>query len=654
MRSRSRWRFVFLVAFHVTAIVLVCLPALVRSTGTARFAWIAAIVTILLYGTLGAIALRFRPDDVRVRLFVMLGYVVTLTMLFDAVELRLEATRAALMTFAAYITVQLVCAALIVHICAVIPRPCRLLERRWVLPLLYGTAVATAGVLTAMFRLAAVADPSHPAAQRFGIALSLTIRILFSAAGVAGLWLLARAARRETEVTGRRQALIVFAGLFVWTADVVPLVVLGDAWDESVVHAILQPASILLVAVCFFVAVVRFRLFDVAVVIRRSLIYAVTAGLIVGVLFALVQAAALFIESIAGVDRTWAGALFLIAAGAAFHPLATLVGRAIDQRFFREKMALEELDRAIIPELARCGSVEEVAQHAAVRLRTALDVRNVAVLLVDAGGSVGRVAGWSSTAATQHAPQVFVDAEQIDAWSGQRQLPSAGQTALESLEAVTLVRLGATDEALGGIALGPALHGHELDGDDLARLRNIAQQAAAMIENTRLRDLARTDPLTGLPRRHVGTDAVEAEIARYRRAGHPFAVALADIDDFKAVNDRYGHAAGDLVLATVGGALRRWSRSIDVVARYGGEEFIAVMPETDRAGAVAHLDRLRETIATLPIAGAGDGAVTISVGVRCVGCQADLAPPSELLADADRALYAAKRAGKNRVVANGD
>jgi diguanylate cyclase (GGDEF)-like protein len=125
---------------------------------------------------------------------------------------------------------------------------------------------------------------------------------------------------------------------------------------------------------------------------------------------------------------------------------------------------------------------------------------------------------------------------------------------------------------------------------------------------------------------------------------------MLDIDDFKRVNDTYGHQQGDEVLALVAGVLRDLSRDLDAPARYGGEEMAVVLPQTDAGGAVQLAERMREAIEALQVPRVGGGGtlhVTASFGVASVPESA--AERSALIAAADAALYRAKRAGKNRV-----
>ena len=161
---------------------------------------------------------------------------------------------------------------------------------------------------------------------------------------------------------------------------------------------------------------------------------------------------------------------------------------------------------------------------------------------------------------------------------------------------------------------------------------------------------AMIDPLTGVSNRRGFERALTVELERSMRRGHPLALVIADLDDFKAVNDRYGHDAGDVVLIRLADGLRAAVRSADTVARLGGEEFALLLPETTLEGALAVAERARISFEASDVHPRGGESlnVTASFGVADFPASADR---GSLLYDADQALYAAKHLGKNRVAA---
>ncbi|MGZ4350474.1 MAG: diguanylate cyclase, partial [Solirubrobacteraceae bacterium] len=222
------------------------------------------------------------------------------------------------------------------------------------------------------------------------------------------------------------------------------------------------------------------------------------------------------------------------------------------------------------------------------------------------------------------------------------------------------------DVHLATVALGPVIAGGPTHGlitvcrdgrpftaDDLELLRSLAAQATLAMANVNLHfDVQRqaiTDDLTGLATHGHFQDLLSAEMEEVRRYRYPVGLIMLDIDNFKSVNDAYGHQQGDLVLRCVADALRTTKRDVDVAARYGGEEMALILPHTDLEGAYEMAERARMAIAAMEIPlieGEGMLRVTTSVGAAA---SLDGAK-NDLIAAADGALYVAKREGKNRTV----
>jgi len=167
--------------------------------------------------------------------------------------------------------------------------------------------------------------------------------------------------------------------------------------------------------------------------------------------------------------------------------------------------------------------------------------------------------------------------------------------------------------------------------------------------NKSLLDQTMTDPLTGLWNRRRIFEALDAEAARSTRHGRAYSLLMLDIDHFKDFNDTYGHLAGDDALRFLAVIIGRNTRKEDVAARYGGEEFMLLLPETDIEGATMFAERLRETIEKQSAESKQlKNAFTVSIGVSFCdpGCSCNA---TSMVSEADRALYSAKRAGRNRV-----
>lgn len=205
-------------------------------------------------------------------------------------------------------------------------------------------------------------------------------------------------------------------------------------------------------------------------------------------------------------------------------------------------------------------------------------------------------------------------------------------------------------QALSEMTTTLVSHERELEAANRELEQRVAERTAELSRatdslraaNARLEHLASRDTLTGLPNRRSLTDTLHAEVRRHRRSGQALALALADVDHFKKVNDTHGHAAGDEVLRAVSQALLGGCRITDLVGRFGGEEFLLLMPETDLAGARVACEKLRERVQAL----AGPVPVTMSFGV--VSPAQYFSTMEEALNAADEALYRAKAEGRNR------
>ena len=247
------------------------------------------------------------------------------------------------------------------------------------------------------------------------------------------------------------------------------------------------------------------------------------------------------------------------------------------------------------------------------------------------------------------------------------------ETAVEATGAVGGVVVGANDELVtvgepdegserieqpllaGQVNYGSMmLFGNSFTDEDRMTAVSLAAQAVVALEAARLHRIvsnqALVDGLTGLANRRSCEDTLAAELSRAERYPAPLAVVLADLDDFKDVNDRFGHQAGDVVLREFAGLLRENLRDIDLAGRWGGEEFLLLLPGTDVEGAARVAERVRQALHhRILLSVEGEPIpVTASFGIAEYPT-ADSAPA--LFAAADAALYEAKRQGKNRVSA---
>jgi diguanylate cyclase (GGDEF)-like protein len=307
------------------------------------------------------------------------------------------------------------------------------------------------------------------------------------------------------------------------------------------------------------------------------------------------------------------------------------------------------------------GSVERIGQAFAsgldrvallgILIETAVSACEAEYGLVALSGSVGAEA--ESGDATEALSDAALEAEhKAVRIGGVADARSDGAFALSS----SLGKLAPDDTPVGAMTV--ARTERPFSASERRVFLYLVGQAAASVENVALHELvseqAVTDELTGLPNNRAFREAMAKEAARAQRFQHDLSLLILDIDDFKQVNDTYGHLQGDAVLRAVGRIVDDESREIDEPARYGGEEFVIALPETSLEGALEVAERIRSRIERQGIRlvqGRGRISVTASLGAATMGAAAE--DVNGLIAAADEALYEAKRSGKNRVVVAG-
>ncbi|MBF8290629.1 MAG: Diguanylate cyclase [Chloroflexi bacterium] len=187
------------------------------------------------------------------------------------------------------------------------------------------------------------------------------------------------------------------------------------------------------------------------------------------------------------------------------------------------------------------------------------------------------------------------------------------------------------------------------DEPRLALARTMANEAAMALENARLYEAARAladrDPLTGFFNHRFLYERLGEEVVRARRSRRPLSLLMLDVDDFKLVNDTFGHQFGDRCLVHLAEVVRSTLRTSDVPARYGGDEFAVVLPEADEAAAAAVAERIMDELARSPLQADGRGPVPVSVSIGVATIGPEVRSPADLVSAADTSMYAAKARG---------
>jgi diguanylate cyclase (GGDEF)-like protein len=279
--------------------------------------------------------------------------------------------------------------------------------------------------------------------------------------------------------------------------------------------------------------------------------------------------------------------------------------------------------------------------------------RNLPWMLVMLGGT-GLLMAAGSFMLWDLATSVVRHADSLDA--PRRPAPTAGTSRLSpSLETTAVQQYVQQSDEVDSLmhSFSRMLGTIEQQASDVNEYARRLDTAYKDLESTsaQLKEFSFKDEVTGLYNRRFFSIRLEEEVSRYRRFNHPVSVVLLDLDGFKAVNDDLGHGAGDETLRAMAEILLKQSRGINVICRYGGDEFAVLLVETSKGGARLYADRIRYVLSTWTFA--HGRRVTASFGIASL--PEDVAPAAEeLIRAADEALYAAKRAGKNRVSVHED
>lgn len=552
------------------------------------------------------------------------------------------------------------------HLASVLPdRQVWTLRHRWVIPGLYALGLAV-GALAAITSAAETWLSVRALAWSSEQAQFLLYDVLFPVWALAVAGLLGVQALRHPLTRGRSQALLVLLGVSPWVLSI--LYSLVQRFVELPQADWLQNYPLLLLPypVAIFVAVYRYGLLDVERVARRSLLYATLSAILLLVFYgALAGGGALFTALVGGDGASiWviSGATLLL--GLLFSPLRQALQRLIDRRFVPERLAVRRRLVALASELPALGKLPRMGQHLVASLGEIFGVRSATLLLATPQGEHLVTLASTQINFEEQLDQSFLlspeDPGVVAVKRGRRPLAvdqvaersASFRQRLHALEAELVVPVMNHERLVGLLLLGAKSDRQPFTAEELELLSLLGHHVATVFENARLFESATYESLTGLLRRETILEQLERELARAQRYRRPLAIALADLDHFKSINDRFGHLAGDLMLKRAAQTLSLALRSTDYVGRFGGEEFLVILPETDLEGAHAVAEKLRQVIEDLAVE-SEDGeplTVTVSIGLAATDELPDgRATPRDLIAAADRQLYDAKARGRNRV-----
>ncbi|HEV2856021.1 MAG TPA: sensor domain-containing diguanylate cyclase [Thermoanaerobaculia bacterium] len=536
------------------------------------------------------------------------------------------------------------------HLASLIPeRASWLRSRPWIVPLYYAAGLGIGAASCATYVIQTVFGR-----RVFPWSMDGVDRLLQGT--VLPLWalavtlLLTAQALRHPEPRGRQQAGLVLAATIPWLLfTVVSSVLERSGFTLPEWTGPLETLILLGYPVAFFAALFRYHLFDVELAARRGLLYTTLTGALMLVFYAALGAgSALFSHLLEGRESVGsvAGATLLL--GLVFAPLRRALQRMIDRRVFPERQALRRRLADLAGELPALGKLPRMGSHLVERLTSIFLVRSAALLIAEPETGLLRVLA-STPDGIDPAFLLALDDPAIeDLRRAGRPMASSG-LAPDGL----LVPLLHQERLTGVLMVGRKEGSRAWPAEELDLLSLLAHHVAIVLENARLFESATYEGLTGLLRREAILEQLGRELERALRHGRPLAVAIADLDHFKGINDRHGHLAGDALLRRTAQVIAGELRGTDAVGRYGGEEFLLVLPETDLQGAAAVAEKVRRRVQETRVM-VEDGmpriyvTATVSIGLAVLGVEGSLTS-RDLIAAADRALYEAKSAGRNRV-----
>jgi diguanylate cyclase (GGDEF)-like protein len=629
-----------------------------------RAAQASSLLLILIFSSLALVAIHRRAADPRARLVAIFSFLLALEASLPP-PLRGHVLQA-LLVDAAFLLLTGAQMAVEFHLASVIPeKQPWVARRRWLIPLYYLLGLGW-GLLASAARVSeglGLGLPLPFGADEMRQSL-LVWGLPLWALGVMAI--LAIPAFSHPRQQSRQQAGLIFLGVLPWAFYAVCGSVFSIAGEPA--PAWLDryfPLFVLGFPISVFIAIYRYHLFDMGLVVKRSFLYAaLTTTLVAAYLAAIGLGSFLFSGWLTDnrISVVFSSAVMFLV-GLTFSSLRKWLQTQIDVRLFPERQKLRRRLIELASELPSRGTIAGMGSHLVERVSEIFGVRQATLLLADPKSGLLFTVAAAPRRTHEDSSISFLLAPSDKALA---KLHETGRPVLASqileespqlarrfrtLEPELLVPLLAQERWVGLLVLGALVDRREFRAEEVELLDLLGHQIATSFENIRLFESATYESLTGVFRREAILELLDKEIDRSQRHGRPLVVALADLDFFKSVNDRYGHLAGDAVLKRVADELTSGLRSTDVLGRYGGEEFLLILPETDLMGGYTVAEKLRRRVEKLRLP-MPDGDVKLSVSVGIAGFHltgADQETRNKLIGAADQALYRAKQKGRNRV-----
>jgi len=488
--------------------------------------------------------------------------------------------------------------------------------------------------------------------------------------GFLGNLVVARVRTREPVI--KKQATIVLTGTAVaflpyFGLVLVPFIV-GKPSSIDTIPYLASIFAMTLFPCSIAYAIIRHQMFDIEVVIKRTVVYGSVVGALTAVYVLILSLFRLILDAGLGASGSPIGNVLAAAIVAVmFAPLRDRTKLVVDRLFFRGRYQFDAVVTEFGEKAREILDSRQLLYAFLHQIDQALHPAYIAVLARPA--SANELVLTDSLGLDGRMIVLPVDHPAIEAVYLARKPISDEPTVLEGLPENWLLPLSVKGELNGCVLVGPRKSEQAYTEQDRRLLVSLSQQLAVWLKvaqlfddftrrTTELKDLVRmyeeamvqamTDPLTGLHNRRAFMEFATRTVAEARRYDRLLSLILFDIDHFKQVNDQYGHTTGDQVIAVVAKGLSNSVRSADAPARWGGEEFVVALPETDLPSAMRAAERIRQSVEHQIISD-GDGkslpTITVSRGVATLRPEDTL---ETLIERADRALYVSKAKGRNQ------
>jgi diguanylate cyclase (GGDEF)-like protein len=418
-------------------------------------------------------------------------------------------------------------------------------------------------------------------------------------------------------------------------------------------------------AILISYAILRHHLLEIKIVVRKGLWYSIPTIIIGAGYYLIISLVISMFHSISDASLFIISLSIAIITAVVALPLRDRAQYWVDKYFFRETYDSSRMLQRISSTAASLLDLEKLTNLILEELTATLHIERAAFFLKrDEDGYLVIVSqkgmddlvqitlrsGHPLISWFEKSDQVLT-ASVLDVSPQFKALWEQEEQDLENLGIELYIPLRVGQYLVGILVIGPKLSQETYSRDDKRTLTTLANQTAVAIENARLfyeiQQLATIDDLTGIFNRRHLLELSEREFERAQRFNRSLSLVMMDLDHFKRINDTYGHAIGDEVLAIITDRCKNNIRNVDILGRYGGEEFVILLPETVLSEAIQITQRLCNQIANSPIeTSIGSVSLTASFGIASYGLEVE--DLNALMRNADVALYSAKKNGRNR------